>query len=657
MKYSLIHILSFFLVLCSVPLKAKINKAKVDSLYTLYLKEKTDTGKADMLVDISVQYKGADRVKGVSFAREALEISKRIRYEQGICYASSVIADYYYEQLNYPEALKNYIIAAEAGEKKNLQVELSKIYNAMGIMYSNQNRYEQALKYFLKMSKIAEAREDWNRLAVAYNNLGICYKDLKRYTEAKKYYALALDEFEKTDFKRGIASTSTNLGIISHTLKDDEAALKYYDKAMETFRAINDTVSEAGIHTNIGELYRDKKEYKKALDYYLKGLEKAKKFHNVGFTDDAYEGISKLYAELGDYEKAYNYNQLHLKLKDSINNEEGMRQVQEMEKRLENEKQEREIQILKQNKEIQDLKVASQSAKLKQNNIIIYSVMGILLVVLIMSFFIFKAYREIKRTNKELAEKKKEIQDSINYAKNIQEAMLPDVAILKKYIPEAFGLFMPKDVVSGDFYWFNELNDKLYFAVADCTGHGVPGGFMSMIGIDKLNQSLTERKIESLSRILSVLNTGIKQALKQTGSSALSRDGMDIAICSYEKEKMLLRYAGANRALWLIRNNEVIEYKPTKASIGGFTDVDQEFKEISIPLQKNDVIYLFSDGYADQFGGPNRKKFMTKQLKQVMLENHKLPMNKQEERYRQIFKAWQGNIGQVDDVLLLGIRI
>ncbi|MCW3104385.1 MAG: protein serine/threonine phosphatase [Bacteroidetes bacterium] len=657
MRCTLRMILLLVIACHALSMQSQVNKAKVDSLYKAYLKETTDTGKVSLLLAISYQYEGKEKVKGLSFAREALELSRRISFQQGVCYSASAVGDYYYKQLNYAEGLKNYFTAADAGEKAGMHFQLCQIYNVMGIMYSNQDRKDQALKYFLKVAKIAEEHKYRKRLAVSYNNIGICYKDLGRYTDAKKYYAMALEQFEQMDYKTGIGSTSSNLGIISHMLKDDEAALRHYKMAMEAFRSINDTVSEAGIYSNIGELYKDQKQYAKSLGYYMSALEKAKKFNNVPFTDDAYEGLSKLYAVTGDYEKAYSYNQLHLKLKDSMNNEEGMRQVQEMEKRLENEKQEKEIQILKQNKEIQDLKVSSQSARLRQNSILISAVLSVLLIVLLMSFFIYKAYKQIKRTNVELAEKKKEIQDSINYAKNIQEAMLPDVQVLKRYFPEGFGLFMPKDVVSGDFYWFSELNGRLYFAVADCTGHGVPGGFMSMIGIDKLNQALNDKKLEGPGDLLAFLNAGIKQALKQTADSSLSRDGMDIAVCSFDKDTLQLRYAGANRPLWLVRNNELIEHKATKASIGGFTEDEQRYGESSIQLQKGDALYLFSDGYADQFGGPKRKKFMTKQLKQVIIENHSIPMSKQEERFKKIFDDWKGDAGQVDDVLLFGVRI
>jgi serine phosphatase RsbU (regulator of sigma subunit) len=335
-----------------------------------------------------------------------------------------------------------------------------------------------------------------------------------------------------------------------------------------------------------------------------------------------------------------------------------MIQVQEMERRLENEKQEKEIEILKQRQEIQGLKVKSQSEELKKSNAIIFSVVGILLVVSLMSFFIFKAYKQIKKTNTELAEKKKEIQDSINYAKRIQEAMLPDVSILARYFPKGgFGIYLPKDVVSGDFYWFNELEDTVYFAVADCTGHGVPGAFMSMIGIDKLN-SLMDKKVRDPSEILSSLNVSIKRALKQQKNNSLSsRDGMDIALCSLNVKTNTLNYAGANRPLWIIKQKEIIEYKPTKASIAGYVDDNQEYVGHRIQLDSDDLIYIFSDGFADQFGGPNKKKFMSKLLKQTLLDIHHLPMPEQELKLLEIFNHWKGDLGQVDDVLLLGFKV
>ncbi|MBA3970945.1 MAG: tetratricopeptide repeat protein [Bacteroidetes bacterium] len=655
MKRSYLLLLLLFLACFNLTTSAQ--KAEADSLYKEYAKATVDTTKINLLLNICYAYSQFNYVKGLGYAREALELSERINYVKGVCKANSFIGDYHYDQLNYSDALKHYLKGAAAGEINKMYMHLSNIYNKMGIIYSNQGKNDLSLKYFMKVAKISENQKNTKRLAIAYNNIGITYKDLGRYSEAKKYYEKALIQFKKNDFKVGIASVNNGLGIISHILKDDEAALKYYDIAMENFRSINDTANESGILINIGDVYNDKKEYKKALDCYLKSVKVAEQNNNSDFRADGYEGLSSVYANMKNYELAFYFKNRHLALKDSISDEDGMRQVQEMEKRLDNEKQEKEIEILKQSQEIQSLKVKSQSEKLKRSNVIIYSVAGILAIVLAMSFFIFKAYKEIKRTNIELAEKKKEIQDSINYAKRIQEAMLPDVSLLERHFPKGgFGLFLPKDVVSGDFYWFNELDDTVYFAVADCTGHGVPGAFMSMIGMDKLN-SLIDKKVEDVSEILSSLNVSIKRALKQQDGYASTKDGLDIVLCSLNGKTNVLQYAGANRPMWILRNGEIVEYKPTKASIAGYTENSQAYTGHSVQLQSDDIVYLFSDGFADQFGGPNKKKYMSKLLKQTFIDIHQMSMAEQEIKLKEIFNTWKGELGQVDDVLVLGFKV
>ncbi len=646
----------YFLFL-SLVLSLNAQQAKVDSLYNEYSKSKVDTTKINLLLDIHKAYLKSNSVKGLSYVREALELSERLSYNKGICLANGMLGDYFYDQLSYSDAVKHYLRAAAAGEKVNMFTTLSVIYNKVGIIYSNQKKSELSLKYFMKVAEIAKIQKLPKRLAIAYNNIGIAYKNMGRYVEARSYYEKALVEFERSDFKIGIASVYNGLGIISHLLHDDKSALEFYDKAMANFRAINDTASESGILTNVGEVYNDAGDYKKALECYKQSLSVAEKYRNFEHKVDAYEGLSEVYANMKNFELAYYYKNRYLTLKDTMSDEEGMRQVQEMEKRLENEKQEKEIQLLTQQQEIQSLKVKSQSEKLKKSNIIIFAVAGILIVVLAMSFFIYKAYKQIKKTNHELAEKKKEIQDSINYAKKIQDAMLPDVTILAKYFPKGgFGLFLPKDVVSGDFYWFSELNDTVYLAAADCTGHGVPGAFMSMICIDKLN-TLIDKKVEFLPQILSLLNISIKRALKQRKDNKSSRDGMDIALCSLDNKTKILNYSGANRPLWILRKKEIIEYKPTKSSIAGHVEDHQEYIGHKIQLEEDDVIYIFSDGFADQFGGPNRKKYMSKQLKQTLISIHDMNMPEQEIKLQQIFNDWKGALEQVDDVLVLGFKV
>lgn len=262
---------------------------------------------------------------------------------------------------------------------------------------------------------------------------------------------------------------------------------------------------------------------------------------------------------------------------------------------------------------------------------------------------------ELKSANLNLNVALEEIKDSINYAERIQSSILPETSVIKQHLPNSFILFKPRDVVSGDFYWFNTLEDKIIFTCVDCTGHGVPGAFMSMIGNSLLNEIVLTKKITSPSAILSSLNRSIFKVLKQNTSE--SRDGMDMALCMIDKKTNTLTYAGANRELVLIRNNELIEYKPTKKAIGGFTESDTVFNETVIDILPTDIFYMTTDGYADQFGGEKGKKLMTKNFKDFLIEIHTLPMPQQQNKLDEKIMNWMGKShAQVDDILVIGIK-
>jgi serine phosphatase RsbU (regulator of sigma subunit) len=224
-----------------------------------------------------------------------------------------------------------------------------------------------------------------------------------------------------------------------------------------------------------------------------------------------------------------------------------------------------------------------------------------------------------------------------------------------KIFPESFGLYKPKSVVSGDVYWYHKKNNLALIAAVDCTGHGVPGALMSMIAVEKLNEAIAQN-IFRPSEILSHLNKGVKSTLKQKEDS-VSKDGMDIALCCFDLEKNILNFSGAMRPLWIIRNKELLEYKPTKTSIGGITSDEQNFIEHEIKIQKGDSIYIFSDGYADQFGGDKGKKMMTKNMKDLLLSIQNISMIEQEKILNDKLTGWQGEFEQVDDILVIGIKI
>jgi serine phosphatase RsbU (regulator of sigma subunit) len=235
--------------------------------------------------------------------------------------------------------------------------------------------------------------------------------------------------------------------------------------------------------------------------------------------------------------------------------------------------------------------------------------------------------------------------------------MLPTEKDIKLIVPDSFVYFLPKDIVSGDFYWVRKMKDLLFIAVADCTGHGVPGAFMSMIGTDRLNFALQEKKLIKPSDILYELNNGVKEALKQNETGSTSRDGMDIALCVIDENKRILNYSGANRMLYKISKGVLTDYAPTKSAIGGFTPLNFTFQDHQISFEKGDMFYMFSDGFADQFGGPKGKKYMIKKLKSCLLNIANDSLEMQKEKIGKEFHSWKGSHEQVDDVLVIGVRV
>lgn len=265
--------------------------------------------------------------------------------------------------------------------------------------------------------------------------------------------------------------------------------------------------------------------------------------------------------------------------------------------------------------------------------------------------------KEISQKNIVLEHQKQEIEDSINYAQRIQQAILPLEDEMKKWIPDSFVLFRPKDIVSGDFYWFLERDGKLVFICADCTGHGVPGAFMSMIGSDRLNNIVSENKITSPALILSELNRAIKKSLKQDGQKDSTKDGMDAAICTVDLVNKKLYYAGANRPLWILNKGEFQEIKATKVAVAGFTPDDQVYEEHEIELTEDLKFYMTTDGYADQFGGTRNKKYKVKNMKAFIIENAGKSFAEQRELLEKELLAWMGDFEQVDDVCVIGFQI
>jgi serine phosphatase RsbU (regulator of sigma subunit) len=314
-----------------------------------------------------------------------------------------------------------------------------------------------------------------------------------------------------------------------------------------------------------------------------------------------------------------------------------------------------------------------QHQKIKVQKLIVFGSSILLLLLFFILFLLWKRKKEdnekhmlLQKLYNKIEIQHTEIIDSIEYAERIQFAILPTKENILKAFPQSFILFKPKDIVSGDFYWFQEVDGKKYIAACDCTGHGVPGALMSMVATDMLNEALVHTK--KVDEILAHTNRSIRVALKQSNDDESTRDGMDIALCCFDDKTNVVQFAGAYRPLWLIRfcpaeqneapknGSQLMEYKATKAAIGGLTEDHQVFQFNEIQLQKGDTIYLSSDGFADQFS-PSDKKLMTKRFKEILLSIQHLSMSEQEKYLEKFITDWQGNMEQTDDVLVIGIRV
>ncbi len=270
---------------------------------------------------------------------------------------------------------------------------------------------------------------------------------------------------------------------------------------------------------------------------------------------------------------------------------------------------------------------------------------------------VVKQRDEIEKQRVKLEELYKDVTDSIVYAKRLQYSILPSQERIKEVLPDSFVLFMPKDIVSGDFYWVNKIDNKSFCATVDCTGHGVPGAFMSLVGANGLNASFEDKNNISPGHVLDELNEQVTNSLHKENENSDIRDGMDMSLVSIDYEALKLEYAGANNPVYIIRNNQIIILKADKFAIASFKKNEKNYTNNEFTLQKNDVIYAFTDGYADQFGGNKGKKFMYKNFRDLLISIHKKPLSQQQNILYNTIKQWQGNLEQIDDILVIGIKI
>ncbi len=646
----------------------------------------------------------------LEYNQKAFENYNLKNYDEGVARSHTNIGIIYYYKGEFDEALKNYMSALKINEKQNNKKAAARAYNNIGLIHFEQGNYSSAVEYYNKSLEIKESLGDKKGIATGYNNIGKIYFTEKKYELAFNYYFKSLKIREELGDKSGMALSYDNLGSSYSNKGDYKKSMEYFEKSLTIWNEINDKESTALTLTNIARANNSQKKYYKAIEYAEQALDIANELGTLPRKMDSYQALSDAYEGIFNLSKSLQYYKLYSQVKDSILNEESTRQYQQLEALYQTEKKQQEIEKTTLMLEKKDAEYRRQKLQTRVS-VIMFIIAGIL------GFVIFRGYRHKKKSNGMLIKKnaeiicqkeeiesqrdelqkqhkivvsqKKEITDSIIYAKNIQSAVLPDDNLVDEIIPDSFIIYLPRDIVSGDFYWMRKIKNYSFIANVDCTGHGVPGAIMSMLGSSFLNEIVTEIDLSS-AVILNSLRKMVKESLHQQGVEGEAKDGMDISFYIINYKTLEFQFSGAYNPIYIVRQGEIDEdivkkFKDNKkVRISSYNDeiesgnktvtvslieikadrqpiaiysYERDFTFQTLQLKKGDCLYTSTDGYVDQFGGPNEKKFNTRKFKKLLLANFHKPMDEQKKILEDTFYNWKGELEQIDDVLVIGTRV
>lgn len=579
--------------------------------------------------------------------------------------------------------------------KHNDLVGVCIFQKAIGIGYLNIDDFKSAESHLREALSVAVRINNDVQIANASISLGNALKEQKDYKNAIKYYEKSLKIALKLNNQRLIAGNYNNLGNVMRKQKNNPKALEYFFKALEINIKSKNKLWESFNYNNIGNVYSDLKNYNLAIKYYDQSNKIKIELGDSLNLLSGYQGLSDAYSFIGDYKKAYTNLKAFIKLKDTLNIIEQANLLKDLEVKYESEKKQAEIEHLKMSSELQSVKNESLTMQnYKNRNISILSVLAAISL-LIGVGILWKTNKRRREVNKllnlknneienanqslhealnELSLKNKEVIDSINYATYIQQAALPSISQLSTDLLHFELFFSPKDIVSGDFYFSYQLYKKSVFGVADCTGHGVPGAMVSLVGMNSLDKVVREEKHPSSSSMVESLNNHVKESLQRGGESI--NDGMDISFCYINHEDNVLHFTGANHTAFIIRKTididlEENEYISIKTSDNEYSLIQlqgirrpigesiskEPFIEVNFKAKSNDRIVLFSDGFADQIGGDSKKKLKKGVLLAMLLESSILSVKEQIAFMKHGFEDWKGDNEQVDDVCLLIVNV
>ena len=656
-----------------------------NNLFTLYL-ERADFFNAKLVAN--------DVLKSAEKLNDSLYISQ----------AHSNIGNLYlYMEMN-EKALQHFVIAIQYFPAENNPSEAGKLYGRLGNLYLLIEDLNSAEKSYLKAIEFFKTANVQRGIIIATQNLGIIEKRKKNYSKAIEIYNKALKEHESIGNKGGVAQCKANIGNINVEQGEYYNALNTFHDALKIFIELDQKVDEIMVYSEIGMLYQRIKKPDMALDYTNKAfklLENTPENKRTQLT--ILNQLQEIYAALGDSVTAFKYLTEYKILNDTVGMQDSQRRIDILKIQYEFEQKEKDILLLTAENEL-------KANELKRKNVFqVFYLIIIGLAILAISALVFlfrlkrKANIALELKNAEILQQKEEIESqrdeieaqrdmvysqkldleaihlkisqSIEYAQIIQASVMPNPLLLKDKVSDHFVVYKPKDIVSGDFYWWANVENHTIITAVDCTGHGVPGAFMSMLGISFLREIVMKEYITHPGVILRKLRKEIVKSLNQKDELGAPRDGMDMALISINHDNQKVQYAGAHNPLYIIGKNlqkpddksfqlyslegieeKLLEIKPDKMPIAIYHRMDP-FTNYEIQLKKGDQIYMFSDGFVDQFGGEDKKRFMNNTFRELLLKIANNPMVDQKEIIENTFDFWKGDTEQIDDVVIVGIKI
>lgn len=635
----------------------------------------------------------------IYFLEKSIKKADEINFHKMTGHAYFYLAICYKDKRNYEEAITNYKYARAFYEKigeyqwgAQTLLNISQLYDVLLNDHLNAIKYaEKAIVSFRKAGFSIGIANSFNRLGMIYvflgehekaieeydsalvyapldssmqlaqsqsiyNNKSLVYKEMGDLEASFKSIRRAIQIAEHFDATRSICFGYGNIGDF-YLLKEDsiETGFEYLMKAYDLSKELEDDYVTASLNTSLGNYYSIRGNYKKSLEFY----EVAKKlFDKNDFTDGLdinLKGLYKAYKNLNMHSKALNTYEELISFQERVKKDEVKSELANMKWKHDLDVQIKENQIQESLLEISAKESENRKA---QRNIILIGLLGLVVVAVLLFRSMRmkqKSFEIISKQKKVVEQKNKEILSSIEYAKKIQNAILPSKEIVRGFLPDSFIYFRPKDIVSGDFYWFEKLGSDIYISAADCTGHGVPGAMVSVICSNSLTKTVKEIGIKEPAKILDMVADIVEARFDKTGEDEI-QDGMDLALCRINQSEMQLEYSGAHNPLWIVRNNEIIEYKANPQPIGKYF-AREPFTNHSIQLEKGDSIYMFSDGFQDQFGGEKGKKYKAKPFQKFLISIQGESMEKQHDLINAEFERWCGSEQQIDDVCVIGVRV